>query len=122
MLEIQFRDSARKELLRIALKDRGIELRLLAGTIKGYVDLPRDLYNREGIFKQDELLKYVESLFPTEVLNEEQQEIMETAKRQIRSPEKVGEDQKDSVVSEVRTEAPLAARRRQMKKRDDPST
>ena len=122
MLEIQFRDSARKELLRMALKDRGIELRLLAGTIKGYVDLPRDLYDREGVFKQEELLKYVESLFPTEVLNEEQQEITEAARRQIRPSRKGEESQNGNVVSDCGSEAPLAARRRQMKKRDNPSS
>ena len=120
MLELQFRDSARKELLRIALKDKGIELRLLADTIKGYVELPRDLCDRDGAFKQEELLKYVKNLFPIEVLNSaEQQEITEAAKRQKR-PSKNDDSkcQNDVVVANNKPEAPLAARRRQMKKGD----
>ena len=118
MLEIQFRDSARKELLRLALKEKGIELRLLAGTINGYVDLPRDLYDREGRFKQENLLDFVENLFTTEALiSDEQLEITEAAKRQIRTIAKKNGDARPC----KKNEAPLAAKRRQLKSENDPT-
>lgn len=90
MLEIEFRAIDQKFKLKELLEKRGINLQFVDGTPCGYVNLPRDIFDKKGEANPEMLIEFVTSLFrysPQELNEPEEQLVLENAKRQIRPTE-----------------------------------